>query len=134
MDGCFATYSCPASPTFLCQFRQSQRCCWRYISFRCTSLGTPSSSGGGASEGTHGAMDRTFPGLQGRADGSEINRSDASDGNGLNKTNRLGFSEESGLPSITQACIKCDIVKQAAKWPTMTRLELEWQRSLKQSG
>lgn len=67
---------CSASPTFLCQFQQSQRCCWQQvqplISWHPFIL-----------EGVKQMelqSDGTSPGPQGRADGGEINRSDASDG------------------------------------------------------
>lgn len=55
--------------------------------------------------------------------------------NGLNKTNRPHSRlEESSFCSITQPCIKCDNLKQVAKWLTMAPLELGWRRSFWQSG
>ena len=83
----------------------------------------------GRGKGRYRVTDRTFPGLQGRADGSEINRSDAWDWMArIRQTDYAVGLEKSRLCPIIHARIKSDAVEQAAKWPTMTRLVLEWQR------
>lgn len=127
-------HSLPAS------FSKSQGCsCWQQvqllISWQRSPLRPP-----GSNKRRCRVADRTVPGLQGRADGREINRSDCLRWNGPDKTNiphgplvewgAMG----GGLCSLIQPWIECDNLLLVAKWLTVAPVELGSRRSIRQSG